>query len=331
MRIERSSVYVVSGIATLPSEATLVVEDIWLELPAFGIAAAGQTARVRAWLTMDVDEAVLATDRRVAIANLILNGAGIAGVEDSALLEAEIDRVRSRRSARHSSGPFLVFQVSKAIPPQPRDPAMAVVIAPAFDLIVEGPRLAAFIDFQKQVEEVELRVLGALKLMINTHVEHHRLAADCYLVVDDRIEYRMWFDAGSAEVRVALNLTSDAALAMAAQVTSVLCDPEGSAVLGLVGHAGVEGVDQTVEFLVCFTALEQYVKRTVHSGKLGARFKALATERASSADALADIDEFDALYRVRNNLSHEGHLPSDRSYANRTRALLARYMAKPAP
>jgi hypothetical protein len=107
MKIERSSVYVVSGIATLPSEAIPVIEDILLELPAFGIAAAGQTARVRAWLTTDVDGAALATDRRAAIANLILNGAGTAGVEDSALLDAEIDRIRSRRSEQHSSGPFL--------------------------------------------------------------------------------------------------------------------------------------------------------------------------------------------------------------------------------
>ena len=41
MKIERSSIYAVSGIATLPSEAIPVVEDIWLELPAFGVAAAG--------------------------------------------------------------------------------------------------------------------------------------------------------------------------------------------------------------------------------------------------------------------------------------------------
>lgn len=61
---------------------------------------------------------------------------------------------------------------------------MAVVTAPAFDLIVEGPRLAALDDFQKQVEEVELRVLGALKLMINTHVEHRRLAAASYFLVN---------------------------------------------------------------------------------------------------------------------------------------------------
>lgn len=166
--------------------------------------------------------------------------------------------------------------------------------------------------------------------MINTHVEHHRLAAASYFVVNDRIEYRMWFDAGSVELRVALNLTSEAASVMAAQVTSVLADPDGSAVLGLVGHAGVEGVDQTVEFLVCFTALEQYVKRSVHSGELIARFRALAAARAL-ASSRADIDEFRALYGVRNNLAHEGHLPSDRSYANRTRALLARYMENPAP
>ena len=30
---------------------------------------------------------------------------------------------------------------------------MALVTGPTFDLIVEGPRLAAFVDFQKQVEE----------------------------------------------------------------------------------------------------------------------------------------------------------------------------------
>ena len=115
--------------------------------------------------------------------------------------------------------------------------------------------------------------------------------AASYFVVNDRIEYRMWFDVYRGRFVSRLNLTSDAASAMAAQVTSVLSDPEGSVVLGLVGHAGVEGVDQTVEFLVCFTALEQYVKRTVHSGKLIARFRALAAARAL-ATSCTDIDEF---------------------------------------
>jgi hypothetical protein len=135
--------------------------------------------------------------------------------------------------------------------------------------------------------------------MVSTNVEHHRLAAASYFVVNDRIECRMWFDALSGKFRVALNLTPDAASAMAAQVPSVLNDPEGPAVLGLVGHAGVEGVDQTVEFLVCFAALEQYVKRAVSSGELVTRFKRLAAARASSADARAHIEEFRALYRVR--------------------------------
>ena len=208
---------------------------------------------------------------------------------------------------------------------------MGVIKARSFDLIVEGPGKSTFIDFKRQAQEIELRLLGAMKLMVNTHFRHLELSAASYLRVDDRIEYRVWIDGVSGEISVALNLTFDAASAISTQLETALADNRGSAALGLIGHAGVRGVDQAVEFLVCFTALEQFVKRTVRSGELVARFKALAAARASSADASADVEEFRALYRVRNNLSHEGQLPSDRGYANRTRALLARYMEKPAP
>ena len=326
MRIERLSLYILKGIASLPAETSPLVEDIDLELPAFGISGPGQTARVTAVITTDVDVAVLATDRRTGIANLILSGAGIAGIEDSDVLDAEIGRIRSQRREQFSNGPYLVFRLAKEVGLQPSDPAMGVVNAQSFDLIVEGPRLPTFVDFQKQAREVELRVLGALKLMVNSHLIHQELSAATYLTIDDRIEYRLWFEAGSVDVSVALNLTSEAAHAMAVQVATVLNNRQGSSVLDLVGRASVQGVDQTVEFLVCFTALEQYIKRTIRSGGLVARFKKLAANRSPASEAAADVEEFRTLYAVRNDLAHEGHLPTDRGYANRARALLARYL-----
>jgi hypothetical protein len=330
MRIERLSLYAVDGVATLPAETIELVDGLEVEMPGFGDPGVGQTARLSALLTTSVDSAVLAIDRRTAIANLILGG-GLAAADDAQRLDAEIARIRSRRRDRNSSGPFLVSRLSKEVESPQREPSMSVIKARSFDLIVEGPGKSTFLDFKRQAQEIELRLLGAMKLMVNTHFRHVQLSTASYLMVDDRIEYRVWIDGVSGEFSVALNLTFDAAAAIGTQLETALAETRGSAVLGLIGHAGVRGVDQTVEFLVCFTALEQFVKRTVHSGELVARFKTIATARAPSADAGADVEEFCALYSVRNNLAHQGHLPSDRSYADRTRALLARYMEKPAP
>lgn len=84
--------------------------------------------------------------------------------------------------------------------------------------------------------------------------------------------------------------------------------------------------DATVEFLVSFTALEQYVKGQIASGELVAGFKDLAAHRFPAAQAVSDVAEFRALNSARNKLAHEGERVDDRSLARRVRTLLIRYL-----
>ena len=109
-------------------------------------------------------------------------------------------------------------------------------------------------------------------------------------------------------------------------VTALLRRPDADGALSLVGRTSAADQDATVEFLVAFTALEQYVKAHTASGTLVAKFAELASRSHAPTQVSADVNEFKALYRVRNRLAHEGQLPDGRDHGRRVRVLLARYL-----
>lgn len=233
MRLERQTVLSVDGIATLPAATVPIVSRMRQQPLPVGVTAQ-RPGLVTAVCTTSPDPHAVLSDRRVAIANLIMNG-GIAQVNDSKRGRQQLDKVRQRRRRNHPNSVFLVIEVSRAIKKSRAQPALGVVHAAEFDLIVEGPRVPEFIDFQEQAYEVEMGLIASLRLTANDHLRHHQLQSATYLLDGDAPpEYRLWFEAGAVDARVSLNLTRRSARKTGADVRRVLREPGTSRSLGLV-------------------------------------------------------------------------------------------------
>jgi len=325
MRLERQTIFAVEGIASLPAATVPIVTRMRMHLPAVGVE--GPTpAVISAFLTTNVDEHSHFSDQRIAIANLILKG-GIGQVQDARAIKRELKAVRELRSHSYARRVFLITEVSRSTREPRREGALAAINTDAFDLVFEGPRSSAILEFRRQTHEAEMALMGAVRLTANDPLQHHEVQSATYLLNSERHpEYWMWLEAGSVEARVSANITASSAREMRKHAKAALRKPEASRSLSLVGRASSIGEDPTVEFLVSFTALEHYVKGQVARGTLRTRFARLAHDRRPAGERANDAAEFDALYKARNVLAHEGALIDNRGLARRIRQLLGRYI-----
>jgi hypothetical protein len=126
-----------SQLATLPTTTVPIVTRIREQLPPVGVTDR-QSALLTAVFTKDVDGHALLSDRRQAIANLILKDR-IAQVLQSRRLQRELGAVRRRRRQQNPDGLYLITEVSRFIREPRRQPALGAVTARDFDLVVEGP------------------------------------------------------------------------------------------------------------------------------------------------------------------------------------------------
>ena len=323
MRLERQTVFLVQGVATLPAATVPVVTRMRRQLMPIGVTGR-LPGLLSAVVTRDVDGGALSSDRRIALANLLLRG-GLPRIQQPDQPVGEIQAIRDLRRQRHPDGLFLITEVSRSIRSPVSQPALGVVHGTDFDLIVEGPMVSGFRDFQWQAHEVEMVLLGALRLTADDDLRHEEVQSATYLLSrTKRPEYRMWIDAGSLEIRRALNITNQSAQRMRRDAARILRSA-ATRPLRLVGAVSSVSEDATVEFLVSFTALEQYVKEQTAAGGLVRRFMILASQRYP-VEAARHVAEFESLYRVRNELAHEGQIVGDRSLAQRVRTLLAQYL-----
>jgi hypothetical protein len=143
------------------------------------------------------------------------------------------------------------------------------------------------------------------------------------VVLSSPPQFRIWLSA-SGDLTVATGLDPQAAANASDAIRAVL---SGTNVdyLSLLGRSLAVGLDPVVDFVVAFTALEQFLKARA-PGKLGLRRRLEGLVASSAGFGPEDLQEFDRLYAVRNDLAHEGRLVPDRTSADRVRSLLQRLL-----
>ena len=174
-----------------------------------------------------------------------------------------------------------------------------------------------------------MSLIGSLRLTANDHLQYHELQSATYLLKENACLRVPLVLRGGFDRPPSVFVTHGILVArrMRRDVRSVLRRSEAWRSLGLVGRvSSPKVIPRLVEFLVSFTALEQYVRGLDVGGKPACPDSATWRLAGPGTEAARDVAEFRALYRVRNNLAHEGQLVVDRSLAERVRALLARYL-----
>jgi hypothetical protein len=221
MRIERQTIYAIEGVGSLSTDPVSIASGMRLRI-SDASGADRIPVRVNAHLTTDVDGSSLQSDRRDAVATMLMTGRG-PRLGNQRMVGKEITTIRRHRGQKWPGQLWLVTEVSRATRPLPRGRTIDRR-TPTFDMIMPlgGPPSTLF-EFREQAREVEMSVLGALRLSRIRDLRYTVVQSATYVVDRNGCpEYWMMPEAYPAEIRTSVNVTPRSAQQLRDSVRAAL-------------------------------------------------------------------------------------------------------------
>ncbi len=261
-------------------------------------------------ITDDIEADIAQLERRLAVGNTMLRrlvGQGRDVPREDAVTAETLRLADERRRAR-TNAVYLVYRTTGAAA---SFDAQAESDWGDFDVMINGPSSSEI------KQEHAPHVAGFLTALALSHelLWSSRTVAEGTIFLRDGRPVYSFSPTGQGVAYVSSPISADTIAFVKSRASAIRARETLSQTAQLLARSMDDSIDDLLSFLSAWAALELFVKRSYdeldqNPRGLEHRFKRVAREFTSASDYDVDLATFKRLYFLRNNLYHEGALPT---------------------